>query len=280
VPTEAEEGVRDLVRCREDMRAEIIRWRHRTLKLLARHGRIYQAGRNWSQRHWRWIRDQQFEDPALGRAFAASLFALEQALVRQADLDQELATLAATDRYRAPVAALRCFRGLDPLSAMILLAEITDFARLRRPRQLMAYVGLVPSEYFSGERQRRGAITKAGNTHARRVLVEGSGRPWPPAAPVNRRPWWRRPGAPNSGCIGATATWSATASGRPLRSSPSRGSYSASSGQPCDHPNPPRRRHDLRHLLAEVRRRGAATTGEPSSLLCDARSCDRSDSRS
>lgn len=174
VPTEAEEGVRDLVRCREDVRAEIIRWRHRTLKLLARHGRLYQAGRNWSARHWRWIRAQQFEDPAVGRAFTASLFALEQALVRQADLDQDLAALAATERYRAAVAVLRCFRGLDTLSAMILLAEITDFARFRRPRQLMAYVGLVPSEYSSGERQRRGAITKAGNTHARRILVEAA----------------------------------------------------------------------------------------------------------
>lgn len=174
VPTEAEEGVRDLVRCREDVRAEIVRWRHRPLKLLARHGRIYQTGRNWTQRHWQWIRDQRFDDPALARAFAASLFALEPALVRQAELDHELAALAATDRYRGPVAALRCFRGLDTLSAMILLAEIIDFARFRRPRQLMAYVGLVPSEYSSGERQRRGAITKAGNTHARRVLVEAA----------------------------------------------------------------------------------------------------------
>lgn len=156
------------------MRAEIIRWRHRLLKSLARHGRVYQTGRNWSQRHWQWIRDQRFADPALGRAFAASLFALEQALARQAELDCEIAAVAQTDRYRTPVGWLRCFRGIDTLSAMILLAEVLDFHRFRRPRELMAYVGLVPSEYSSGDRQRRGAITKAGNTHARRVLVEAA----------------------------------------------------------------------------------------------------------
>jgi transposase len=72
------------------------------------------------------------------------------------------------------VAALRCFRGIDTLSALILLAEVVDFQRFRRPRELMAYLGLVPSEYSSGDTHRRGALTKAGNSHARRVLVEAA----------------------------------------------------------------------------------------------------------
>ena len=174
VPDEGEEAVRDLVRCRDDVRRDVLRWRHRVLKFLARHGRVYRAGRNWSQRHWRWIREQQFALPALQRTLDACLFALEQALARQADLDQEIVALADTDPYRTPVGWLRCFRGIDTLSAMILVAEIVDFQRFRSPRQLTAYLGLVPSESSSGERERRGALTKAGNSHARRVLIEAA----------------------------------------------------------------------------------------------------------
>src|SRR5438445_2798188 len=88
VPSEAQEGVRDLTRCRDDVRADIVRWRHRVLKLLARHGRVYQAGKNWSQAHWTWLRAQRFEDPALTRTLDASLEALEQAMRRRAELDR------------------------------------------------------------------------------------------------------------------------------------------------------------------------------------------------
>jgi len=174
VPAEAEEAVRDLVRCRDDIRRDVLRWRHRVLKLLARHGRAYLAGQNWSHTHWRWIREQRFDLPPLQRAFEATVFALEQALARQTELDKELEALATTAPYREPVSWLRCFRGINTLSAIILVAEIVDFQRFRRPRELMAYLGLVPSEYSSGETRRRGALTKAGNSHARRVLVEAA----------------------------------------------------------------------------------------------------------
>jgi transposase len=153
VPDEGEEAVRDLLRCRDDVRRDVLRWRHRVLKLLARHGRVYHAGKNWSRAHWTWIRGQQFAVPALQRAAEASLFALEQALARLAELDKEITALAETAPYREPVGWLRCFRGIDTLSAMILLAEIVDFRRFHRPRQLMAYLGLVPSEYSSGDRE-------------------------------------------------------------------------------------------------------------------------------
>src|SRR5262245_36582512 len=174
VPNEAEEAVRDLVRCREDCRRDVLRWRHRLLKFLDRHGRLYVTGRNWSQRHWTWIRNQHFDLPILQRTFEATLFALEQALARVAELDKEIAAVADKEPYRIPVGWLRCFRGIDTLSAMILLAEIVDFQRFNHPRELMGYLGLVPSEYSSGDTQRRGAITKAGNTHARRALVEAA----------------------------------------------------------------------------------------------------------
>jgi transposase len=172
VRAEADEAGRDLVRCRDDMRRDVLRWRHRVLKLLTRHGRSYLAGQNWSRSHWSWLRRQHFALPPLQRTFEATLFALEQALARQTELDKEIQALALTAPYREPVGWLRCFRGIDTLSAMILLAEIVDFQRFRRPRELMAYLGLVPSEYSSGDRQHRGALTKAGNSHARRVLIE------------------------------------------------------------------------------------------------------------
>src|SRR2546422_3855423 len=78
VPAEAEEAVRDPTRCREDVRRDVLRWRHRVLKLLARHGRAYLTGKNWSQAHWRWVREQRFDLPPPQRAFEATLFALEQ----------------------------------------------------------------------------------------------------------------------------------------------------------------------------------------------------------
>src|SRR5439155_12017053 len=83
---ESEEAMRDLIRCRDDIRRDVLRWRHRVLKLLARHGRAYLTGKNWSHAHWRWIREQRFELPPLQRAFEATVFALEQALARQAEL--------------------------------------------------------------------------------------------------------------------------------------------------------------------------------------------------
>src|SRR5262249_31149234 len=128
VPDEAEEAARDLVRCREAVRRDVVRWRHRLLKLLDRHGRLWVVEKNWTQRHWTWLRVQHFELAALQRAFEATVFALEQALARQAELDKEGEALAATAPYRDPVGWLRCFRGVGTLSAMVLLAEIVDLA--------------------------------------------------------------------------------------------------------------------------------------------------------
>jgi hypothetical protein len=134
VPDEAEEGVRDLLRGRDAVRRDILRWRHRVVKWLDRHGRRYLTGKNWTQRHWIWLRQQQFAQPALQRALDATLFALEQALAHQAELDKAITALAEMAPYREPVGWLRCFRGIETLSAMILLAEIVDFQRFQRPR--------------------------------------------------------------------------------------------------------------------------------------------------
>jgi transposase len=132
------------------------------------------AGKHWSLAHWSGVRGQRFEQPLQQRAFEATLLALEQARARQAELDRELEALAQSAPYAEAVGWRRCFRGVDTLTALILLAEIVDFRRFRRPRELMAYLGMVPSEYSSADRQTRGGLTKAGNTYARRILIEAA----------------------------------------------------------------------------------------------------------
>jgi transposase len=108
---------------------------------LARHGRVYREGRHWTQRHWTWLRSQRFTLPALARTYAEYRFTVEQLLARLAELDREIAALAATAPYQERVGWLRCFRGIDPLAAMILLGELGDVHRFGHPRELMAYLG-------------------------------------------------------------------------------------------------------------------------------------------
>ncbi len=173
VPTESEEALRDLIRCREDVREDLQRHRHQLLKFLLRHGRTH-AGSNWTTAHWKWLRSLRFEEPLLERVFRDYLSSLEMTLTRIHGLEQEIALWAEKEPYKTVVGRLRCLKGIDTLSAMFLVAEICDFERFEHPRQLMAFVGLVPREHSSGPKQRRGSITKTGNSHVRRILVEAA----------------------------------------------------------------------------------------------------------
>ena len=173
-PSECEEAVRDLCRCREDAREDLTRSRHRLSKMLLRRGFVYRVGRNWTQGHRRWLRSLQFEHRATRLVFEDYLTAVEQGEERIRTLESHLEEIAQEPAYREPVGWLRCFRGIDTVSAMTIVAELHDFRRFEDPRRLMSYLGLVPSEHSSGERTRRGAITKSGNSHVRRVLVEAA----------------------------------------------------------------------------------------------------------
>jgi transposase len=175
IPSEAEEALRDLVRCREDVREDVLRERDRLLKFLLRHGHTFSGGqKNWSMAHWAWLRKQTFENATAQTVFTEYLARLDGTLTRLKALDQDLAAAAEQEPFKTPVAKLRCLRGIDTLSAIILVAEICDFQRFEHPDQFMAFVGLVPSERSSGGKERRGSITKTGNGHARRVLVEAA----------------------------------------------------------------------------------------------------------
>jgi transposase len=173
VPDQAEERVRTLVRCRETLTREILRSRHYVLKLLQARGVRYQQGKHWTLTHWRWLREVRLEgedQTTLATYLALLDFKIEQRRV----LDVRIAEIAREPAYRGAVALLRCLRGIDTLSAMTLVTEIGDVRRFASPRQLMGYLGLTVSEYSSGESERRGGITKAGNSRCRRVLVEAA----------------------------------------------------------------------------------------------------------
>lgn len=177
IPSESEERVRDLVRCRETLHRELVRSRHYVVKFLARRRYVYRAGTNWTQPYWRWLRQLQGsgELAAEDRTVLGEYLALvEYTGQRRDELDRQIEALALTPAYEATVARLRCFRGIETHAAMVLASELGDWRRFGSPRELMAYLGLVPSEHSSGPRERRGAITKAGNSRCRHVLLQAA----------------------------------------------------------------------------------------------------------
>jgi transposase len=170
-PTPEEEAVRDLCRARDEAREDLQRSRHRLGKLLLRRG-LHYHGRNWTRAHRQWIDNLTWVHDAECIVVEDYLLAIDHLEARLIELDGRLAEIAERDPYRAPVAWLRCFRGIHTLTAILMLAELHDFRRFQSPRALMAYLGLVPGEDSSGEKHRRGRITRTGNRLVRRLLVE------------------------------------------------------------------------------------------------------------
>jgi len=175
IPTEQEEAARDLLRCREDIRADLLRARHRLSKFLLRHGRRFtETKKTWSKRHDSWLRAQVWPLPALDQTHRAYLRAVDEAVARLQAVALDLRALLTLAPLAARVARLRCFRGVDDLTALTIAAELGDARRFPTAPSTMAFVGLVPAEYSSGSKQARGAITKTGNAHLRRVLIESA----------------------------------------------------------------------------------------------------------
>lgn len=178
IPSEAEERVRDVVRCRETFQHETLKSRHYILKFLARRGFVYRDGENWSLKHLAWLRALAAVSSPLARedalVFREYLSLFDYKIGRRDELDREIVTLALLPAFATAVAWLQCFRGFQLHAAMVLATEIVDWRRFERPTQLMAYLGLVSRENSSGPRERKGSITKAGNSHCRHVLVQAA----------------------------------------------------------------------------------------------------------
>src|SRR3954452_13541422 len=188
VPSVEQEAARDLVRAREDVRADLMSARHRLSKLLLAQGMASSGVALWPGPHDRWLRDQRlrpvFDTPGLGTAFDIAYDTMLATTARRDRLDTAIAQMAAASAYTPVVIRLGCLRGVATLTAFGLAVEIGDWHRLTG-RSIGAYLGLVPTEPSSGASRSQGSITKTGNAHARRLLIEAA---WHHCAP------YRRPG--------------------------------------------------------------------------------------
>jgi len=174
VPDAATEAMRDLERCRDDAKRAERTARHQLSKFLLRHGRIYEGKTAWTGMHLDWVRSQGFEHEAHNRVLVDSVQAVESATARVEQLTKDIVELVESWSLRPLVMALQALRGVQVVTAVILAAELGDFARFASAPALMAYLGLVPSEHSSGETKKRGRITRTGNGHVRRILVESA----------------------------------------------------------------------------------------------------------
>jgi transposase len=175
VPAPELEALRDLVRAREDLRGDLMSARHRISKLLLRQGLVWAGpGETWAQRHLQWLSKVRFEQPLLEVVFGEYLAHHEVLLARRERLDALIVEQSVQGQWAPLVARLRCLRGVETLTAVGLVAEIGEITSFSHPKQLASYLGLVPSEQSSGTKRRQGSITKAGSSHARRLLVEAA----------------------------------------------------------------------------------------------------------
>jgi transposase len=173
VPSLGQEAARDLVRAREDCRGDLMRARHRLSKLLLRQGIVYSGGNAWTGPHDRWLRRQHFTNPTTQMTFESDYETVLAVTARRDRLDTAILTMAADSEFTPVVHRLGCLRGIATLTAFALAVEIGDWHRFTG-NSIGSFVGLVPSENSSGTLRAQGSITKTGNTHARRLLVEAA----------------------------------------------------------------------------------------------------------
>ena len=195
-PTPAEEAIRDLCRCRGAAKKAETRAKHQLVKFLLRRGRIYREGPAWTQKFGRWLDQQTFEEDLDRQVFEEYRKEVGHQSERVKRLDRALEEAAQAEPYATPVRWLCCFRGIEVVTAMVIVSELYGFARFGSARELMAFLGMVPSENSSGERQNRGAITKTGNERVRRILVEAAWHNQHPPR-VGQRLAKRRQGQPD-----------------------------------------------------------------------------------
>jgi transposase len=175
VPPVKVEAARELMRSHDASRQDLMRVRHRVSKMLLRHGRVYPSPSTWTQEHRRWLSRQQFDEACSEIAFADLLAAVDGVSARKAALAERLSHLATDEQWWPTIARLRCFRGVDTLTALALHLELGgDWQRFQKASALSAWLGLTPSLNQSGESSRQGAITKTGSALARRLLVEAA----------------------------------------------------------------------------------------------------------
>ena len=173
-PEPEQEAARELTRLHQTSRENLMRIHHQLLKFLTRHGYIYHEGDHWTQKHLRWLRSLEFEESVLKEVFDSYFTEMQHCMQRQESISRQVEQLADCEPYKEIVGLLKCFHGIKTLTAISIITEIFNFGRFANPRDLMSYLGLTPSESSSGEKQKKGSITKSGNKRVRRLLAEVS----------------------------------------------------------------------------------------------------------
>jgi transposase len=174
VPDREQEAIRDLTRAREDMKIMEGHARQRLGAFLLRHGKKYGERSKWTQAHFRWLEGMRFEIPAQQIVFQEYVDMVKHMKGRVEALEEEMRQAMSGWSLAPVVTGLMALRGVDFLTAMTVVAELGDISRFTSAPEIMAHLGLVPSEYSTGDHKHRGGITKMGNGHARRVLIEAS----------------------------------------------------------------------------------------------------------
>jgi len=189
VPNKEQEAMRDLTRAREDMKAMERHSRQRLGGFLLRHGKVYPGRSKWTQAHFRWFEGVRFETATQQIVLQEYIDMVKHAQGRVKAMEEEMRKALDGWKLKEVVEGLMALRGIDLIAAMTIVAELGDISRFESPRQLMAHLGLVPSEHSSGEKRKQGGITRTGNGHVRRVLVEGS---WSYRLPARKTAHLRR----------------------------------------------------------------------------------------
>lgn len=174
VPEPEDEAVRDLCRARDDVRKSLSKAKQRLKAFLLRHNIVYTGKSKWSKQYFQWLANLQMPHRAQYIALQEYIDAVHESTKRIARITEQLREVAQQWRFADVVAGLQALRGISFLAAVTTVAEVGDLRRFQNPKELMAFLGLVPSQHSSGNKVKHGSITKAGNSHARRILVESA----------------------------------------------------------------------------------------------------------
>jgi transposase len=175
VPTESDEAVRDYIRMRGDFKDDLKKKKQQLLHFLLRHDKKYiDQGEYWTQKHRNWIKSQIFSEVLLKEVLNEYYVAIINLEDKIKYLEEKIEEIAEKEDYKNNVNKLKCFKGIDTLTSLSFVVEVSDFKRFQRAEQFMGFLGLTPSENSTGDRRRQGGITKCGNTHLRKLLTESS----------------------------------------------------------------------------------------------------------
>lgn len=173
-PDQQQEAVRELGRLRQTAKENLMRIRHQVSKFLLRHGFIYTDGKHWTKKHNQWLGTVKFDNSILQEAYENYLVELGHCVARLEELDKRIEQVASSKEYAEVIGLMRCFYGIDTITAFSIITEVFEFGRFASAGEFMSYLGLVPSEDSSGQKQRKGPITKSGNKRVRRLLTEAA----------------------------------------------------------------------------------------------------------